>query len=55
VWGFTDARSWISGYHRGYGAACLFDAELKPKPAYLALVDELGRHAGTSGAGPTPD
>ncbi|MBQ1052829.1 endo-1,4-beta-xylanase [Micromonospora sp. C51] len=55
VWGFTDSRSWIPGYHRGYGAACLFDADLSPKPAYLALVDELSRHAGTTRAGPNPD
>ncbi|MFI7026004.1 hypothetical protein ACIBMZ_25140 [Micromonospora sp. NPDC049900] len=33
----------LSGYRRGYGAACLFDEDLRPKPAYAALVDELGR------------
>lgn len=43
VWGFTDARSWIPGYHRGYGAACLFDEDFHPKPAYSALIDELRR------------
>ncbi|MGW0503778.1 endo-1,4-beta-xylanase [Micromonospora sp. NPDC003241] len=50
VWGFTDARSWIPGYHRGYGAACLFDEDLRPKPAYSALADELGRLTGPTAA-----
>ncbi|WP_225853809.1 endo-1,4-beta-xylanase [Micromonospora sp. AMSO31t] len=42
VWGFTDARSWIPGYHRGYGAACLLDAQYRPKPAHTAMIELLG-------------
>lgn len=41
VWGFTDARSWIPSYHKGYSAACLFDEEYKPKLAHSALVTTL--------------
>ncbi|MEV4410925.1 endo-1,4-beta-xylanase [Catellatospora sp. NPDC049609] len=37
LWGFTDGHSWIPGYHRGYGAACVYNAEFGPKPAYTAL------------------
>ncbi|WP_433390608.1 endo-1,4-beta-xylanase [Micromonospora sp. KLBMP9576] len=55
VWGFTDARSWIPGYHRGYGAACLFDSGLAPKPAHNALMDELRRQASRGGVVPGPD
>ncbi|MFV2113641.1 endo-1,4-beta-xylanase [Micromonospora sp. LOL_025] len=54
VWGFTDARSWIPGYHRGYGAACLFDSSLVPKPAHTALLDELRRQPPRSGTAPRP-
>ncbi|PWR08711.1 1,4-beta-xylanase [Micromonospora acroterricola] len=54
VWGFTDARSWIPGYHEGYGAACLFDAALVPKPAYAALIDELRRLPPRSGGVSSP-
>lgn len=49
VWGFTDARSWIPGYHQGYGAACLLDAQFRPKPAHLAMVALLAtRRSGAS-------
>ncbi|PZF91828.1 1,4-beta-xylanase [Micromonospora deserti] len=54
VWGFTDARSWIPGYHRGYGAACLFDTSPAPKPAHAALLDELRRHSARGGIVPSP-
>ncbi|MBY8872434.1 endo-1,4-beta-xylanase [Micromonospora sp. PLK6-60] len=47
VWGFTDASSWIPHRYRGYGAACLFDAEMRPKQAHRALIAELqGRAPG---------
>ncbi len=49
VWGFTDARSWIPGYHVGFGAACLFDADFRPKPAHAALLDELVARRRTGG------
>ncbi|MEU5720703.1 endo-1,4-beta-xylanase [Micromonospora sp. NPDC047738] len=41
VWGFTDAGSWIPHRYQGYGAACVFDMGMRPKPAHGALVAEL--------------
>ncbi|SCL51034.1 endo-1,4-beta-xylanase [Micromonospora peucetia] len=41
VWGFTDASSWITSHYPGYGAACLYDSDMKPKPARDALLHEL--------------
>ncbi|WP_188189145.1 endo-1,4-beta-xylanase [Nonomuraea sp. SYSU D8015] len=38
VWGFTDRHSWVPGWFPGQGAACLFDENLAPKPAYHALL-----------------
>jgi len=38
VWCYTDKNSWIPRFFPGYGSAHLFDADLKPKPAYLALA-----------------
>ncbi|MGW9193190.1 endo-1,4-beta-xylanase [Micromonospora chersina] len=41
LWGFTDASSWVTYHYPGYGAACVFDGDLKPKPAHASLVAEL--------------
>jgi endo-1,4-beta-xylanase len=41
VWGFADAYSWVDGFFIGEGAACLFDRNLLPKPAYFALRTAL--------------
>lgn len=39
TWGFTDKYSWIPLFsHRERGAALLFDAGYRPKPAYDALM-----------------
>jgi endo-1,4-beta-xylanase len=38
VWGFTDRHSWVPGWFEGQGAACLFDENLSPKPAYQTLL-----------------
>ncbi|HEU5158611.1 MAG TPA: endo-1,4-beta-xylanase [Streptosporangiaceae bacterium] len=38
VWGYTDRHSWVPGFFEGQGAACLFDENLAPKPAYNALL-----------------
>ncbi|MCK2214088.1 endo-1,4-beta-xylanase [Actinomadura sp. ATCC 31491] len=38
VWGFTDRHSWVPGWFDGEGAACLFDENYAPKPAYQALL-----------------
>lgn len=43
LWGFTDRHSWIPGFSRGRdGAALIFDADYKPKPAYAAIAATLG-------------
>jgi endo-1,4-beta-xylanase len=41
VWGYTDKYSWVPGFFTGQGAACLFDENFQPKPAYWAVLDEL--------------
>jgi endo-1,4-beta-xylanase len=41
VWGFTDLDSWIPRAFPGHGAADLLDANLGPKPAYLATRQTL--------------
>lgn len=40
-WGFTDRHSWIPATQPGKGAATLLDAELRPKPAYRAVLRAL--------------
>jgi GH35 family endo-1,4-beta-xylanase len=65
TWGFTDAHSWISSIP-GYGAATLFDEQLRPKPAYDAVHavlaappraagDPVGRWRLDEPAGPVAD
>ncbi|MEY3361595.1 MAG: hypothetical protein RL531_1314 [Actinomycetota bacterium] len=34
TWNYSDAVSWIPGEFPGFGEASIFDAELRPKPAY---------------------
>jgi endo-1,4-beta-xylanase len=41
MWGFTDRHSWIPETLPGYGAALIFDEQMQPKPAYVALADVL--------------
>ncbi|WP_051366024.1 endo-1,4-beta-xylanase [Hamadaea tsunoensis] len=41
VWGFSDALSWIDANYKGWGAACLFDTQDQPKPAYQATLRAL--------------
>ncbi|HLU72802.1 MAG TPA: endo-1,4-beta-xylanase, partial [Nonomuraea sp.] len=38
VWSFTDRHSWVPDWFEGEGAACILDENLKPKPAYHALL-----------------
>lgn len=52
VWGFTDAFSWIPGYHRGYGVACLYDPDFVAKPAYTALRTLLTQSRVTASTSP---
>lgn len=42
TWGFTDKYSWIGSHSHGtHGAALPFDRSYKPKPAYVAMLNEL--------------
>jgi endo-1,4-beta-xylanase len=41
VWGFTDADSWVPGAFAGEGYATIYDVNLNPKAAYLALQSDL--------------
>lgn len=41
TWGFTDKYSWVPGFFKGTGAALIFDAAYRPKPAYDALAAAL--------------
>jgi endo-1,4-beta-xylanase len=41
TWGLTDAHSWVPAFFPGMGAALLFDAEYRPKPAYHGLRETL--------------
>ncbi|MER6926365.1 endo-1,4-beta-xylanase, partial [Streptomyces spiralis] len=41
VWDFDDKYSWVPGTFQGEGAACLYDENLQPKPAYAAVRDAL--------------
>jgi len=41
VWGFTDEYSWVPYVYPDEGAACLYDRELQPKPAYDAVAADL--------------
>lgn len=38
VWGYTDRHSWVPDWFEGEGAACIMDENLRPKPAYNALL-----------------
>jgi endo-1,4-beta-xylanase len=37
TWGATDRYSWIPEFFPGQGAALLFDADYRPKPAYRSV------------------
>jgi Beta-1,4-xylanase len=41
MWGFTDKFSWIPAQFSGEGAACIYDENYQPKPAYTALLNVL--------------
>ncbi len=42
TWGFTDKHSWIGSHSQGTrGAPLPFDSAYKPKPAYVAMLEEL--------------
>lgn len=41
VWGFDDYHSWIPGVFAGEGAACLYNFDLSPKPAFYSVQNAL--------------
>jgi endo-1,4-beta-xylanase len=41
MWGFTDAHSWIPTFFPGTDNALIFDKYYNPKPAFVALREEL--------------
>jgi endo-1,4-beta-xylanase len=41
VWGFTDAHQWVSGFFAGQGSAAIEDENLRPKPAFDVLLEDL--------------
>ncbi|WP_440556738.1 endo-1,4-beta-xylanase [Streptomyces sp. SCPE 10] len=47
VWGVYDGDSWIPGTFSGEGYGLLYDVNLKPKPAYSTLQQDLKLAAGT--------
>lgn len=53
TWGVSDGASWIPDFFPGYGAALLFDAGFRAKPAYFSVVTALGGTPSTP-VPPTP-
>ncbi|MFF7407593.1 endo-1,4-beta-xylanase [Streptomyces murinus] len=47
AWGVYDGDSWIPGTFSGEGYGLLYDVNLKPKPAYSTLQQDLKLAAGT--------
>jgi endo-1,4-beta-xylanase len=40
VWGIGDAYTWLTSWPtKRFEAPLIFDTQLKPKPAYHALID----------------
>jgi endo-1,4-beta-xylanase len=42
VWGFSDADSWVPEVFPGEGAACPYDENYQPKPAYDGILAGFG-------------
>lgn len=40
-WGFSDGKSWIPSFFKGYNAGLLFDQNYKPKPSYYQIARVL--------------
>jgi endo-1,4-beta-xylanase len=46
VWGFSDPQSWVPATFPREGYAIIYDVNLKPKPAYYELQQDLRLAAG---------
>ncbi|KDN59803.1 putative glycosyl hydrolase family 10 [Colletotrichum sublineola] len=47
IWDWTDKYSWVPATFPGQGGACLWDQNLKPKPAYYSVSSALAAAAAT--------
>ncbi|MFH1784179.1 MAG: endo-1,4-beta-xylanase [bacterium] len=43
VWGYTDRYTWIHEWQPGYDAPCMYDENIKPKPAYNSVIETMKR------------
>lgn len=43
-WGYTDRLSWVPRFFGGYGSACPFDKNDKPKPVFKEMVELMRKH-----------
>ncbi|WP_101254227.1 endo-1,4-beta-xylanase [Streptomyces barkulensis] len=55
VWGVSDRDSWVPDVFPGEGAACPWDENYQPKPAYDALRDAFVAAGGDPGDPDDPD
>ncbi|SEP60309.1 endo-1,4-beta-xylanase [Streptomyces radiopugnans] len=55
VWGVSDRDSWVPDVFDGEGAACPWDENYRPKPAYDALRDAFVAAGGDPGDPDDPD
>ncbi|KAK1984482.1 glycoside hydrolase superfamily [Colletotrichum cereale] len=53
IWDWTDKYSWVPGTFPGQGGACLWDENLKPKPAYYSVSSALAAAAGAATVAPS--
>ena len=44
VWGYTDRYTWIHEWQPGYDAPCLYDENIRPKPAYNSVIETMKRY-----------
>ncbi|CAM1500515.1 Fc.00g096770.m01.CDS01 [Cosmosporella sp. VM-42] len=55
VWEFTDKYSWVPNTFSGQGEACIYDEDLKKKPAWTSVFSLLAAAATGSPGTTTPD
>ncbi|HLU33889.1 MAG TPA: endo-1,4-beta-xylanase [Natronosporangium sp.] len=52
IWGLHDAQSWVDSTFPEFDSPLLWDDNFQPKPAFNAVLNQLG--GGGGGPGPTP-